>query len=135
MESKIFPATLSSLDEVMNYFRNAYIGVSLPKKEKMKFELAFEEAVVNIINYAYQTPDGKIEVSCKYDSESRTLIAEIKDSGQPFNPLDLDKIQRPNSLENQPVGGLGIHFMKELVDTIEYAYREGKNILTIHKKV
>ncbi len=135
MGSKIFPANLSSLDEIMEYLRSTFTGVSLSEKEKKKFELAIEEAVVNIIHYAYQTPDGKIEVSCKYDPATLTLVAKLKDSGRAFNPLDIDKIQTPKSLEIQPIGGLGIHFMKELVDNIEYSYIEGENILTLHKKL
>lgn len=134
MESKIFPATLSSLDEIMEYFRDVFKKVSLSEKEKKKFELALEEAVVNIIHYAYQTPDGKLEVSCKYHPDTGYLIAKIKDSGRPFNPLNASKIETPKGLEIQPVGGLGIHFMKELVDVIEYAYIDGENILTLHKK-
>ncbi len=135
MGSKIFPANLSSLDGIMEYFRGVFSKVSLSDKEKKRFELALEEAVVNIIHYAYQTSDGKIEVSCKYDSAACTLVAKLKDSGRPFNPLELDKVQTPKSLEIQPVGGLGIHFMKELVDHIEYAYKDGENILTLHKKI
>ncbi len=135
MGSKIFPAHLSSLDEIMEYFRGVFSGVPFSDKEKKRFELALEEAVVNIIHYAYQTSDGKIEVSCKYDSAACTLVAKLKDSGRPFNPLELDKIKTPKSLEIQPVGGLGIHFMKELVDNIEYNYVEGVNTLTLYKKI
>ena len=104
------------------------------ERERRHIEIALEEALVNIIHYAYQSSNGVIEILCNdYPQDQVEII--IKDYGVPFNPLESSKkIDQSASLEERTEGGLGIAFIKELMDTMEYQ-REGKaNVLTLKKK-
>lgn len=99
----------------------------------MQMNLALEEAVVNVMSYAY--PEGKkgevyIEASCDHDY----LTFTIRDSGQPFDPTQKAAANTTLSLEERPVGGLGIHLVRQLMDKVSYEYTDGQNVLTLRKR-
>ena len=95
-----------------------------------KLNLVLEELGVNIVNYSGAT--GDIEISLASDDEKVTV--EISDDGRPFNPL-LDQktpdISAP--LDDRPVGGLGIHLVRSMMDEMRYSREDGKNKLAISK--
>lgn len=119
----------------MNYMRTVIYNSSICPKEGKKFEVALEEAVVNIIHYAYQTPSGIIEIGCSLDDSGEHIVVELKDRGVPFNPLEKEEVSPPQDLASQEIGGLGIHFIKKMVDLIDYRYQDGANILLLSKKI
>ena len=135
MDTKIFPAILSSLDQIMEYMRDVIYQSPICPKEGKKFEVALEEAVVNIIHYAYQTPSGLIEIACMLDESQNNIVVHLKDKGIPFNPLEKEEVSPPKDLASQEIGGLGIHFIKKMVDLIDYSYEDGTNILILSKKI
>ena len=96
-----------------------------------KLNLVLEELGVNIVNYSGAT--GDIEISLVSDEESVTV--EISDDGLPFNPL-LDK-ETPDiaaPLGDRPIGGLGIHLVRSMMDEIWYSREDGKNKLAMTKR-
>ena len=98
-----------------------------------KIEIALEEALVNIIQYAYQDHPGTIEITCKALSKDGIEII-LKDYGIPFNPLkNGGKVNRKATLEERKEGGLGISFMHELMDKLEYKREGDANILILKK--
>ena len=100
-----------------------------------KIEIALEEALVNIIQYAYRDHPGTIEIICKITSDDGLEIV-IKDYGIPFNPLqNRGKVNRHATLEERKEGGLGISFMQELMDKIEYRREKDVNILILKKNI
>ncbi len=93
-----------------------------------EIELALEEAVTNIIKYAYPSEKkGKIEIFLEEEKNVVTVI--VKDYGIPFNPLEQSF---SGSCEKE--GGFGIFFLKEMVDEIQYSYEKG-NVLKLMKKL
>ena len=96
--------------------------------------LALEERVVNVISYAYQDSIGH-DITINISLKDKELILEVKDGGQPFNPLEVPEpdIQKP--LEERKVGGLGIFLINTLMDEVEYRREEGLNILLMKKKI
>jgi anti-sigma regulatory factor (Ser/Thr protein kinase) len=58
-----------------------------------------------------------------------------KDNGIPFNVLDLPDPDLTSSIENREVGGLGVHYVKTLSDSVEYEYTEKNNVLQIKKRL
>lgn len=101
-----------------------------------EIELAVEEILVNIIKYAYEGCDdrGSIEISCKPEG-GRSLVIEIADSGTPF---DITSVPDPDvnaDINDRQIGGLGIYFVKQLMDEVRYRREDGRNklTLTIHK--
>jgi anti-sigma regulatory factor (Ser/Thr protein kinase) len=99
-----------------------------------QLRLAVEEAVVNVMDYAYPAgTEGRIEVSMMSDGQSIKII--IIDSGVPFDPTKKEKADTTLSAEDRQIGGLGIFLVRELMDVINYERTDGKNILTLIKKI
>jgi len=100
----------------------------------MQINLAMEEAVVNVMDYAY--PDGKPgDVAIQAVTDNGFLVFTITDSGIPFDPTKSGEVDTTLSAEERRIGGLGIHLVRQLMDVVEYERREGRNILTLRKKM
>lgn len=135
MKSRIFEASFSNLDKIMAYLREYFKQTEISLKRSKQFEVALEEAIVNIMKYAYNHPSGIIEIECNTNMELNVLTVKIQDSGTPFNPLEKGDIQSPVDLESQPIGGLGIYFIKKMSDTVDYKFINNNNILILSKKI
>lgn len=95
--------------------------------------LALEEALANVIMYAY--PEGtRGEVTLTAKVADNAICMEIKDEGTPFNPLQQQEANLDVSLEERQIGGLGIHLIKEIMDEVEYVYEDGRNELRMRKR-
>ena len=108
---------------------------NLSPKISFNLNLAIEEIVTNIIFYGFDD-DLKHIINIKLFLEHNKLKTQIIDEGMEFNPLEKetpDHIDKP--LEKRDIGGLGIHFVKNLVDKIEFKRDKNKNILTLIKKI
>ena len=131
--SRQFRAALSELDQMMLWVREVLDQCSPSSPKTRKIELAVEEALVNVIHYAYPTLPGIVEVV--YDKNSENLIFIIKDKGIEFNPLEgQEPFDRESPLEERNIGGLGIHFIKNTADSVNYQRVDGWNILTLMQK-
>ncbi len=103
-----------------------------------KIDLCAEEIFVNIAHYAYKDKlpageDGQARIICTYENELLTII--FRDQGVPFNPLDRADPDLTLSAEERRIGGLGIFLTKKYMDSVEYKYEDGKNILTMKKTI
>jgi anti-sigma regulatory factor (Ser/Thr protein kinase) len=100
------------------------------EKEKIsKIELAAEEALVNIIHYAYPERPGDVEMICQGDRGR--LIVEIIDSGIPFDFTTMPDPDVTAGIEEREPGGLGIFFIKKMMDEVRYRRENDRNILTL----
>ena len=100
----------------------------------MKLNLAIEEAVVNVMNYAYpQGTVGDINIEVQVDNNQLEFI--ISDSGTPFDPTTKAEVDTTLSAEERTIGGLGIHLVRNIMDSINYERVNGKNILALIKKL
>jgi sigma-B regulation protein RsbU (phosphoserine phosphatase) len=96
--------------------------------------LAIEEAVVNVMSYAY--PAGVVgNVNIEAQADEERLKFTITDNGIPFDPTAKAEVDTTLSAEDRPIGGLGIHLVRQLMDSINYERIDGKNILTLRKKL
>ena len=121
-------ATLSS------FIKDVMARLNIGKPLASKLRLALEEAVVNVMEYAY--PVGtKGDVSIRVTSDGERLRFVISDSGISFNPTEASRADTTLSAEERPVGGLGILLVRELMDSINYERTEGKNVLTLTKTI
>ena len=106
----------------------------LEELQSMQIKLALEEAVTNVILFAY--PDKKdqdIRIDMSYEDKRLTIV--ITDTGLDFNPLERQEPDLTLSLEERPVGGLGIYLVKQLMTEVTYKRSAGKNILTMTKDI
>lgn len=94
-----------------------------------------EEIFINIAHYAY-TPDvGAVVLRCVVLDEGRKAAITFSDSGRPFNPLEGAMPDTTAEAAERPIGGLGIHMVRKLMDDVKYAYISGHNVLTLTKEL
>lgn len=124
-------ADLKSLSSFLEAVREYAADLDFDNSSIMQIELALEEVIVNIINYAYPEKKGKIKVLLS--TEDGGLIINIIDSGIPFNIMDIEDPDLDASLENRQVGGLGVFFVKQFMDNVIYERSDEENILTLIK--
>jgi len=95
-----------------------------------EIELAAEEVLVNIFQYAYPGTDGDVGIECRIEDDVR-LILVISDNGTPFNILEVCDPDVTADISDREIGGLGVFFVKEMVDEARYLRQGNSNILTL----
>lgn len=132
MYAKRFEPIAGKGAEIIEYLMTS---PDMPDSQDLQFKirLAIEEIVENIVRYAYENGSGYLEASTEvFDGHIRITFA---DAGKPFNPLDKDDPDITLSAEDRAVGGLGIFLCKQLMDNVIYEFKEGRNTLTLIKKI
>lgn len=101
----------------------------IPSDEGLQFKirLCIEEAVENIVSYAYENGQGYVVVGTKIEGDR--LILSFRDEGIPFNPLDKPDPDITCPAEERQVGGLGIYICKQMMDKVSYIYEHKCNNL------
>ena len=116
------------------FMKSVMEQLNIEKHLAHKLRLAVEEAVVNVIDYAYPTGiEGDIEI--RFLSDGETLKTVIIDSGVAFDPTAKEKADTSLSIDDRQIGGLGILLVRELMDSINYERADGQNFLTLIKKI
>ena len=94
--------------------------------------LALEETVSNVIMYAYpEGTDGTVDITAVVEGKHVSFV--ITDSGKPFDPTGKKDVDINADVAERPIGGLGIHLVRTIMDTVSYERKDEKNILTITK--
>ena len=109
--------------------------ICCPMKLLMQTQLAVEEIFVNIAHYAYKDKTGEVNVLCELDKEKNLFTIIFEDNGIPFDPLKREDPDVTATAEERNIGGLGIFLTKKLMDEVSYENKDGKNILTLMKKL
>lgn len=110
--------------------QDAHIDKSLA----MSLNLALEEAVTNVIMYAYpQGSDGLVDIEAVIRKDSIDFM--VIDSGKPFDPTAVPDANVDSALEDRPIGGLGIFLVRNIMDSVKYERKEGKNLLSMTKRI
>ena len=123
---------LEQLTRLYAFLDRQAVAYGLEELQLTQVKLALEEAVTNVILYAY--PDKKdqdIRIDMSYENKRLTIV--ITDTGTDFNPLERQEPDLTLSLEERPIGGLGIYLVKQLMTEVTYSRSAGKNILTMTK--
>jgi anti-sigma regulatory factor (Ser/Thr protein kinase) len=107
---------------------------SLDDEVKHDIKLVLDEIITNIISYAFDD-DNEHEISVKIYIDDNKLSIDIEDDGRPFDPLEYPPPDTTKPLEERDIGGLGVFFVRELMDEIEYKRKEKKNVLAITKSI
>lgn len=126
------PATRDNLQPLMETVARCAEGQGADAKQLGHIELALEEALVNVVSYACPDGTGEMAVRCAVDEKKRFVI-EVRDTGAPFDPLEKTDPDVTAALDDREIGGLGIFFMKQLMDEIAYARQNDENVLTLTK--
>jgi serine/threonine-protein kinase RsbW len=105
--------------------------------EVFRIQLACDEACTNIIEHAYGA-EGVGEIQVSWENEKGAFVIELRDNGRPFAPKEVKSPTIPNDvndLDNLKVGGLGLHFMRTLMDEVKFSFNENGNHLLMIKYV
>ena len=128
-------ATLENLDTVMAFVDQQLEEVGCSMKAQMQIDIAVEEVYVNIAHYAYNPEVGGVTIRVQIEEEPLSVILTFIDKGKPYDPLAKEDPDVTLAAEDRQIGGLGIFMVKKSMDNVSYEYNEGRNILTLKKKL
>lgn len=124
-------ATTEQIPLISDFIERLMSFVRFDSRRIMEVQLAAEEACTNVAKYAYPGKDGMIHIVAKVASDRLDLI--IEDWGVPFDPTAYTVALSQASAEDRPIGGMGIHLIRNYVDGMSFEFRDGKNALTLVK--
>lgn len=130
----VLPNDVQTIPQLAQYVDEICEAVGFDHSLVMQMNLALEEAVVNVMNYAYPADVGgdlRVDAQCSRGQ----LIFIITDKGIPFDPTEKEMADTTLSAEERPIGGLGIFLVDQLMDSVVYQRVDGMNVLTLSKKL
>lgn len=104
---------------------------ALPPAVVQVVELVLEEMITNVIKHAFED-SGPHTIDVEVAVAGGKVIVRIEDDGRPFDPLALPPPDTAIPIEERPIGGLGIHLVRNVAQTMTYQRAGGKNRLEIH---
>lgn len=130
----IFAARRDSLVPISKFVMRAAARAGLDARAIYQVQMVVEEACDNIIEHAYaENANGDIECTCIVDQQGLTVI--LRDHGRSFDPEDIPEPNREASLEERQSGGLGLYFINQLMDEVNFSFSSDTgNVLTMVKR-
>ena len=135
MNELTIEATPENVDQVIEFIDEQLVDAGCGMNERMTIETAADELFANIANYAYNPETGYATVRVDVIEEPLSVEITFIDNGVPYDPLANEDPDTTLSVEDRPIGGLGILIVKKSMDKVSYEYKDGKNILTIKKNI
>ena len=133
-QSITLPNDIAAVPQLTSFVDNVCSRLNIDGSTVMQMNLALEEAVVNVMNYAYpKGTKGAVDIRALCDGAQMKFV--LIDSGTPFDPT---KHQTPDvqlSADERAIGGLGIFLVTQIMDNVSYERRNEKNILTLCKNL
>ena len=125
---------IREVEHLNTFVKDVSLALHIDQDAATGIALAVEEAVVNVINYAY-LPEITGNIDVQAISDGQWLKFVITDNGVAFDPTEKEKADTTLSAEDRPIGGMGILLVRELMDSINYERTDGKNVLTLKKRI
>lgn len=122
--------------EIVTDFVNARLDeLGCPRRAKTQIDIALDELFSNICHYAYLSGRGDATIRVEKAPDQNAVNITLEDRGVPFNPLAHDDPDISLGIHDREIGGLGIFMVKKTMDDIRYEYRDGRNMLTVVKRL
>ena len=121
---------ISQIHELEKFIGKIAEDKKIPESLRSSINLAMEEAVTNAIMYS-----GSKTVDITARTKDDEITFTVTDSGKPFDPTAVPDVDIDQNAEDRPVGGLGIHMYKKIMDSVTYKRQDNKNILTLTKRI
>lgn len=122
-------ASIENFAQLSDSWHNIAASWDLNSALINKIDVCLEEIYVNIASYAYDDKEGTAKIS--FDKQDNEITLKFEDEGIYYNPLQKEDPDITLSLEERPIGGLGIFMVKEISKDIEYKREDNKNILIL----
>ena len=125
---------VGELEKVNQFVEEIGEELGLDMELQMNLNLVLEEMVSNVIFYAYPkgTPE-EIELAAESDGKELTFV--LSDSGIEFDPTAKEDADPDVNPMDRDIGGMGIYIVKNIMNKVTYQRLEGKNLLTMQKKI
>lgn len=133
MKNLTIEALTDNLQAVLDFVDTELEGADCPMKTQMQIDVAVEELFVNVAHYAYTPATGQARIDIEITEDPKKVMITITDSGIPFNPTAKPDPDVTLSAQERQIGGLGIYMVKKSMDSMDYRYEDGKNIVSITK--
>ena len=135
MKELTIEATPENVDTVIEFVDEQLEEYGCGMKEQMAIDVAIDELFANIAHYAYNPETGYATVQVDVLKDPLSVEVTFIDHGKQYDPLAKEDPDTKLSIEDRPIGGLGILIVKKSMDSVNYEYKDGKNILTIKKNI
>ena len=125
---------INEMPQLTAFVEETFRRSNLDEPLAMQINLAIEEAVVNVMKYAYPagTP-GQVYIESQVQDDMLRFV--ISDSGVPFDPTARAAVDTDRGTMERGIGGLGIHLVRQIMDQVKYERQGDKNVLTLVKKL
>lgn len=107
----------------------------LPRRVTLSLSLAVDELLANVLNHGDAEIGVAPDIRLRVRLEKAQLVTELRDSGRPFNPLDAPPPELELDLDDKPIGGLGIHLVRQLMDEVQYCREGAYNRITLRQRL
>ena len=131
-KSIVLNADLQEVPRLNAFVEEACKSAGFDESVTLQINMAVEEAVVNVMKYAYQ-PEQRGDITIEAASYDECLRFSIIDSGKPFDPTVQSEVDTTLPAMEKKVGGLGIHLIRQTMDSINYERMDNLNVLTLRK--
>jgi anti-sigma regulatory factor (Ser/Thr protein kinase) len=104
--------------------------ISLPANRRGELQVALEEVVINVIKHGFGA-DTNRSLTVTLTANQDFVSAEVIDDAPAYDPLARPAINTDLPLESRAIGGLGVHMVKQLMESVKYDRRAAQNVLTL----
>ena len=125
---------ISEISKLAQFIDELGEEFGLPSELVFNLNLVLEEAVSNVILYAYPKEEHETIILTARKSEDQLLFV-LTDTGKEFDPTQMPDADITLSAEERPIGGLGIFLIRQIMNKVEYQRIDGQNVLTLSKEV
>ena len=123
---------VQEVDQIVPVVQAACEAVGFDELTTVQMNLAVEECVVNVVDYAYPE-DTQGDIMVDVEANEGCLSFSVSDQGVAFDPTKKGDVDTPLPAEERQIGGLGIFLIKSIMDDVSYERSEGRNVLTMKK--
>ena len=135
MKERTFEARLENIEPATAFIEEELKALGCSAKAQTQIAVALDELLSNIVRYAYGPRRGDMTVRMEADPENRTVSITLIDSGDPFDPLKAPEPDTGLPASERQIGGLGIFLVRKTMDGLSYVREQGKNMVTIRKRI
>lgn len=135
MDVLTIEAVIENLGKVFSFVNRQLETADCSRKLIRQIDLSVEEIYINIASYAYSPGTGNVTICCTLQEAPPQITLVFQDAGKPYNPLTREDPNVALPAKEREIGGLGVFLVKKVMDTASYCFQDGKNVLTITKRL
>ena len=133
-KSLILANDIAEISKLATFIDEIGEEFSLAPDVVFNLNLVLEEAVINVINYAYPKEEHQ-SIYLSATLHEGSIVFVLTDTGKEFDPTQAPEADITLSAEERPIGGLGIFLIRQIMNEVKYQRIDGKNVLTLEKKL